>query len=81
MLPEAPSLPGARELSHGKTLLDLLLLGPGVQVGNEFTASFHLHQGYTAHMPPHALKSRFSVEFPRMQEAKELNHPISVSLL
>lgn len=60
----------------GKTLLVLLLLGPGVQVGNEFTACFHLHQGYIAHMPQHALKSRFSVEFPRMQEAKEITHAI-----
>lgn len=33
-----------------------------VQMGNEFTACFHLCWGYIA---PHALKSRFSVEFPR----------------
>lgn len=53
----------------------------GVQVGNEFTACFHLRWGYIAHMSPHALKYRLSVEFPRTQEAKEIKHAISVSLL
>lgn len=53
----------------------------GVQVGKEFTACFHLRWGYIAHMPLHTLKSRFSVEFPRMQEAKEIKHVISLSLL
>lgn len=53
----------------------------GVQVGEEHPACFHLHWGSIAQVPPHAPKSRFSVEFLRMQEAKETEHEVSVSLL
>lgn len=50
-------------------------------MGDEHPARFHLHWGSMAQVPPHALKSRFSVEFLRMQEAKEMEHEVSVSLL